>query len=274
MIIHADITELKPADLPPFAAVITDPPYSEHVHANTTSIGVGGRGVRRRDLGFAHATEELRRHVAVLSSGAQRWSAVFSDVESAHLWRDAMTAEGLEYLRTVPWVRWSQPQLSGDRPPTGCELVTLYHPKGAKRWNGGGGLTHFDQGPHRTKGKHSAQKPIDLMLALVSAFSDPGELVVDWFAGSGTTLLAARLLGREALGFECDATWAKRATARLCLPLTDYDFERAVCWAIATREEAARVPAPKKPEQQRTWERAQRRLADAYRILRSVAGVA
>lgn len=45
--------------------------------------------------------------------------------------------------------------------------------------------------------------------------SAPGGLVVDPFAGSGSTLLAARSLGRSALGWEIDPQWHTRATQRL-----------------------------------------------------------
>lgn len=53
--------------------------------------------------------------------------------------------------------------------------------------------------------RHRHQSPLPVMQALVRAFSRPGDLVVDPFAGGGTVLRAAALLGRRAVGYEIDA---------------------------------------------------------------------
>lgn len=49
---------------------------------------------------------------------------------------------------------------------------------------------------------HPTQKPVQLLENLIEIFTDPGELVIDPCAGSGSTLLAAQNLGRQAIGFE------------------------------------------------------------------------
>ena len=49
---------------------------------------------------------------------------------------------------------------------------------------------------------HPTQKSVPLLKHLISIFSDPGDVVIDPCAGSGTTLLAAEQLGRKAYGFE------------------------------------------------------------------------
>lgn len=126
------------------------------------------------------------------------------------------------------------PQLSGDRPPTGCEFVSVFHgaAKGKKHWNGPGNLTHLAHKCLRGEGKHKAEKPLDLMLDLVDWFSDPGELVIDPFVGSGTTALACKLLGRDFAGTEVDAEWAARARARVAAPkLSARDEERYRRWS-------------------------------------------
>lgn len=53
------------------------------------------------------------------------------------------------------------------------------------------------------------------MRKLVLDYSEPGQLVIDPFAGSGTTLLAALLEGRRAWGAEVDPTTHARAVARI-----------------------------------------------------------
>lgn len=54
----------------------------------------------------------------------------------------------------------------------------------------------------RAYGKHPAMKPLALCERLIKAHSDPGDLVLVPFAGSGSELIAAAKLGREAIGFE------------------------------------------------------------------------
>jgi len=49
---------------------------------------------------------------------------------------------------------------------------------------------------------HPTQKPVKLLERLIEIFTDPGDVVIDPVAGSGTTLIAADNLGRKAYGFE------------------------------------------------------------------------
>jgi site-specific DNA-methyltransferase (adenine-specific) len=58
-------------------------------------------------------------------------------------------------------------------------------------------------------------KPIDLMRSIVRDYSRPGDLVCDPFAGSGTTLLAAAMEGRRAVGAEQKQEHYDIATRRL-----------------------------------------------------------
>jgi len=62
---------------------------------------------------------------------------------------------------------------------------------------------------------HPTQKPLPVLLPLIETFSAPGGLVLDPFAGSGSTLLAARMLGRSYLGIELDAGYHAAANERL-----------------------------------------------------------
>ena len=49
---------------------------------------------------------------------------------------------------------------------------------------------------------HPTQKPVNVLEKLIKTFTDPGDVVVDPCAGSGTTLLAAKKNGRHSYGFE------------------------------------------------------------------------
>ena len=61
----------------------------------------------------------------------------------------------------------------------------------------------------------TTQKPIDLMLSLVEDFTDPDDLILDPFCGSGTTGVAALRLGRRFVGIEKDPTYAQLARDRI-----------------------------------------------------------
>jgi DNA modification methylase len=62
---------------------------------------------------------------------------------------------------------------------------------------------------------HPTQKPLSALTPLISAFCPPGGIVLDPFAGSGSTLAAARKLGRRFIGFEIDPQHYRTATTRL-----------------------------------------------------------
>ena len=58
---------------------------------------------------------------------------------------------------------------------------------------------------------HPAQKPVSLLKRLIEIFTDPGDVVIDPCAGSGTTLRAAMEMGRSSYGFEISKEFYKRA---------------------------------------------------------------
>jgi site-specific DNA-methyltransferase (adenine-specific) len=62
---------------------------------------------------------------------------------------------------------------------------------------------------------HPYQKPEKLVERIVQASSNPGDLVIDPFLGSGTTAVVARRLGRRYLGFEIDPDHVRLALKRL-----------------------------------------------------------
>lgn len=67
----------------------------------------------------------------------------------------------------------------------------------------------------RYKDKHPCQLPVHLMERLVLFCTDEGDSVFDPFAGTGTTLIAAKRLGRNYLGIELSDEYAKIASDKL-----------------------------------------------------------
>lgn len=205
--------------------IIADPPYSEHVHskqwigAALTASGMPRVRTAHRELGFAAITEGVARGFgAQCERLARRWVIVFSDLEWHHLWREWMP---LPLVRVCVWDKVdSAPQFTGDRPAASAEVFSVFHRDGKKRWNGGGRRNVYrhcvnaDQGSPTGK-PHPSTKPMSLMESIVRDFTDRGELIVDPFAGSGTTGVACVRNGRRFLGWEINQKHVDTARRRI-----------------------------------------------------------
>lgn len=75
---------------------------------------------------------------------------------------------------------------------------------------------------HRAGAIHPTEKPVDLLDPLIRYACPVGGLVVDPFAGSASTLVAARLSGRRAIGVEADKRYAEKAAQRLAQEPLDF----------------------------------------------------
>ena len=65
------------------------------------------------------------------------------------------------------------------------------------------------------KDKHPAEKPLSMLEHAIKATTYPGDIVLDCFAGSGSTALAALNLGRRSISMEIDPKWVKAIAAHL-----------------------------------------------------------
>jgi hypothetical protein len=287
---HADALDLDADFFGMFDVLICDPPYSPHVHDNCASVGVvgGGLGAHDRELGFEALSPKLMAQIALAAGSVKRWSAIFSDVESTHIWREAV-GQRAEYIRPIPWIRWSQPQLSGDRPCTILEIISCFHRHAigvrggvkpvAKHWSGPGNIMPdatrelfgaLTDRALRGQEKHPTEKRLSQLLSLVSWFSDPGESVLDLCAGSGSTGLACRLLGRDFVGVELSEAWAAKADRRcknMLLPRDRNDAEEWCSRVLAEATELLEKPPAADGSDRNTRERAERRLADVERVM-------
>lgn len=210
-------------------AVICDPPYSSggamrgDRMASTSAKYVGSNvAVERED--FEGDTRDQRGFLAWASlwlAEAFRASKPGAVVAAFIDWRmlptltDAIQAGGWVWRGVAVWnktegvrpmlgrfraqaeyVVWGSRGPLADRPDVGVlpGVLTCSRPQGER--------------------EHIAQKPLEVMQWLVR-FASPGGLVLDPFAGSGTTGVACLREGRRFLGFEVSPTWASHARARM-----------------------------------------------------------
>ncbi len=178
--------------------VITDPPFGE-----TTHKGARSGGFETNAIDFPAINEEQ----AVWLSGeflrlARRWVVFNSEWRFAHAIERAYPKQ---FVRLGVWVKPnSAPQFSGDRPATGWESVVILHNEGKKTWNGGGDRAVWTHNVQTSGTRHRTQKPLGLVAQWLKQFTDPGDLVLDPFAGSGTTPVACMKAGRRCLAIEID----------------------------------------------------------------------
>ena len=95
-----------------------------------------------------------------------------------------------------------------------CEYGLILYRDKLPKFNGGGRMVFncFDWPRDNDTPKiHPNQKPIPLLERLIEIFTDPGDVVIDPCAGSGSSLLAAANMGRKAYGFEVNREFCKGA---------------------------------------------------------------
>jgi site-specific DNA-methyltransferase (adenine-specific) len=77
-------------------------------------------------------------------------------------------------------------------------------------------------------GEHPTQKPVALFEYLIRTYTNPGEIVLDPFAGSGTTALAAYATGRQFICFEKERKYWEVANKRLAIAQSQLRFDEMV----------------------------------------------
>jgi site-specific DNA-methyltransferase (adenine-specific) len=186
--------------------LVTDPPY--------------GMAYQDRQGGRIIGDESTATRDAALTSWGGKAALVFGT------WRMARPAGTRQVLI------WDKSQgngmVGGSTSPWGLSHEEIYvlgrwpaiEPGG--RWREGGkparkpGVLRVSN--YNTQGAsrpdHPTPKPIRLMEELIAAC--PPGVIADPFAGSGSTLVAARNLGRSAIGVEIDERYAEKAALRLC----------------------------------------------------------
>ena len=111
---------------------------------------------------------------------------------------------------------WSPAEIP---PPEDCEQTFTLRPQDlAERFSAGEDTWYFPRvaGTFKERaGFHGCQMPEQLLGRIIRYCSEEGELVVDPFSGSATTLAVAKKLGRRYLGFELSEEYVKHGLGRL-----------------------------------------------------------
>jgi site-specific DNA-methyltransferase (adenine-specific) len=195
-------------------AVLTDPPYTERTHAKARSITAGS--IHKGVTTFGSITDaDLEFVLSECGRVSQGWVVATLDYRHAVKF-DETPPPGLKCQRVGVWVKTNPtPQITGDRPAQGWEAIAYLHrEKGRSKWNGGGKHGNYVTKVAAPEG-HPTAKPLSILRDWVTLFTDPGDTVLDPFAGSGTTLRAASDLGRKAIGVELDERYCEVIAKRL-----------------------------------------------------------
>lgn len=240
LIRRGDMTTLLPA-LPPaeYDLICADPPYG---------IDAGNAGARSRTVhhhNYADDIDTARNILQFIIQEGFRLAKpranlfMFGDIDLFDLFKRMTASMGWVPFRTP--LTWRKSESEGlapwgaSGPRRTCEWI-FYATKGQK------GLLEspvdiFDiRRVARNEREYGAEKPVDLMKAIIQCSTLPNDAVLDPCCGSGSTLLAAKLLKRRGLGIELDEAAFNLAVSRVMkddddepeLPLTSTSTEELV----------------------------------------------
>ena len=182
-IFHGDCREILP-HLPKVDLVLTDPPYGVEFRGETWDKDVPKIAIQ---------LPELYSRVAIIMGTVAAWQ--FPQPTWVACWaRPASNSRS----KVGGFSHWSPVLLYGD-----CHMKVDF-----KSW-------HAIANAYPAGLGHPSPKPLRLMNWLASELSSPGDLILDPFMGSGTTLVAAKNLGRKAIGIEIEQKYCDIAVDRL-----------------------------------------------------------
>lgn len=202
--------------------ILTDPPYT--ISKDTGFASVGKNSVERFavSMDFGEWDKEqidlgefTRLSYDVLRKGGT--IIVFYDLWKITNLAEAMTNAGFKQLRLIEWQKANPvPLNSKNNYLTNSREIAVLAVKGGKPTF----HSKYDPGayhhpiPNNGKRYHPTQKPLLLMEELITIHSNPNDLVVDPFVGSGTTAVAAKLHDRNFVGCDIDENYVAIARKR------------------------------------------------------------
>ena len=212
-IYHGDCREILPglkAD-----SVVTDPPYKLSQEYGSSVDADNLMAV----ASIAWIAPLLLK--AVKPGGL---AAVFYDTRILPFALDVFRKSGWRYTRNLTFYRrWGSACKMHGWMSTSDFVLLFQSPGDKERYYG---QTFHDvfvkQGPENNSYDHPAQKPVEFVSQVVQTITQPHGMVLDPYMGSGTTLVAAKLLGSRAIGIEIEERYCEIAAKRLsheALPL-------------------------------------------------------
>jgi len=207
-IYHADCREIL-GDLT-FDVIVTDPPYGIDVPTDYSSIVRTGANAARFDKG--RRAKGGKAHTKVIGDTEPFDPALLLD------WPCALFGVN-HYAQRLPegctWHIWDKRDGLGSNMMADAEMWATTWQSGPTRifrykWLGYMRPSGSDDGYD-----HPTAKPLALMRHIIAEKRTPEGTILDPFMGSGTTLRAAKDLGRKAIGVEIEERYCEIAVQRL-----------------------------------------------------------
>jgi site-specific DNA-methyltransferase (adenine-specific) len=204
---HGDCRELLP-ELPPAAIIATDPPYASAAATATTGWAKQKWGGNWGDMSLVTMMAQATLDAANLTPEHEVYW--FAD----HLSYAALVPVFFRRYPLLQSVIWDRDALGmGAYYRRQTEFIIYGRTRNAAEFTSRTARDLIRMKADYANREHPAQKPVGLMVELL-ANSGPGT-VLDPYAGSGTTLLAARMLGRSAVGVEIEERYCELIAKRL-----------------------------------------------------------
>jgi hypothetical protein len=202
-------------------ACIFDAPWGAETHdryANAGAMAARSRQAQRVGI-LDYASMSHGDVSAMVDHWSQRtrwWMCSITDHNLAPVWEAAFRNAGRLPFCPIPIVdAGSRARLAGDGPSNWTSWLVVARPRGTGFSTWGTLPGAYIRSPGDERSARMGGKPLGVMRAIVRDYSRPDDLVCDPFAGGGTTLLAAVMDGRRAVGSECDREAYAEASARL-----------------------------------------------------------
>lgn len=197
VLIHADCREVLPT-LGRFDLLLTDPPY-----------GIGEAAGKNKSRGCIAVSKDY---------GNLSWDSSISPVVyDAIKVCDKAIVFGGNYYELPPsscWIVWDKD--NGETDFADAELAWTNFKTAVRifkyKWQG---MLQGCMGTKKEQREHPTQKPLPLMLWCIENYSEKGKLILDPFAGSGTTGRACKDLGRKCVLIEREEKYCAIAARRM-----------------------------------------------------------
>jgi len=201
-IYHGDCREILPT-LGQFDLLLTDPPYE------MVATG-GGIAAQRKYLSDINGFTDGGFDFSLLDR-AENWMAFCAKKQLPRL---LTKAEQYPRWMLVTWNKPNPTPLSnGNYLPDTEYLVHAFQPN--RCFGEFRDKSRFILYPAEQHNLHPNEKPVRVMVKMIAVGTMPGETILDPFMGSGTTLVAAKLEGRRAVGIEISEKYCEIAAKRL-----------------------------------------------------------